>query len=245
MTRTVADAALMMQALAGHDPRDPGCVSHPTPDYAAQLHQNLRNARIGVARDFFFDECDPEVSQAVEAALEVFRDLGAIVEDVELPDMRAARAAGVTIMFSEAAAYHADDLRQRAEAFSDEVRDQLEMGRFYTAVQYVQAQRMRRVLTDQTIQAVSPYDAVVMPTSPIPATPITASVPAHVSLRPRNTLPFNFVSLPAMSVPCGFANSGMPIGLQVVGKPFDEAGVLRVGYAYEQATEWHTRRPTA
>jgi aspartyl-tRNA(Asn)/glutamyl-tRNA(Gln) amidotransferase subunit A len=244
MTRTVQDAALMMQVLAGHDPRDPGCVAHAVPDYTAQLHNGLRNGRIGVPRDFFFEECDPEVIGAVEAALGVFRDLGATVEDIALPDMHAARAAGVVTMFSEAAAYHAANLRERPEAFSDEVRDQLDMGGFYTAVQYVQAQRMRRALTDETSRAFAPYDAVVMPTSPVPATPITAALPAHASLRPRNTLPFNFISLPAISVPCGFTGSGVPVGLQIVGKAFDEAGVLRVAAAYERATEWHTRVPT-
>ena len=90
----------------------------------------------------------------------------------------------------------------------------------------------------------APYDAVVMPTSPVPATPIAPGLPGHASLRPRNTLPFNFISLPAISVPCGFTDSGLPIGLQVVGKAFDEAGVLRVAAAYERATPWRTRFPT-
>lgn len=243
MTRTVEDAALMMQVLAGYDARDPGCVSHPVPDYTTRLHGGLRGGRIGVARDFFFEECDPDVLRAVEDALNVFRGLGTTVEDVALPDMRAARAAGVVMLFSEATAYHAANLRDRPEAFSDEVRDQLDMGGFYTAVQYVQAQRMRRALTDETTRIMASYDAVVMPTSPVPATPIASDFPGHASLRPRNTLPFNFISLPAVSVPCGFTGSGLPIGLQIVGKAFDEAGVLRVAASYEQATAWHTQVP--
>jgi aspartyl-tRNA(Asn)/glutamyl-tRNA(Gln) amidotransferase subunit A len=243
MTRTVGDAALMMQALAGADSRDPGCVSHSVPDFSAGIGENLRGRRIGVARDFFFDECDPDVAESVEASLGVLRDLGAIVDDIKLPDMHAARAAGVVILFSEAASYHAANLRDRPEAFSDEVRDQLDMGGFYTAVQYVQAQRMRRALTDETVRAMAPYDAIVMPTSPVPATPITADPTGHASLRPRNTLPFNFISLPVISVPCGFTGSGMPIGLQIVGKAFDEAGVFQVAAAYEGATAWHTQRP--
>jgi aspartyl-tRNA(Asn)/glutamyl-tRNA(Gln) amidotransferase subunit A len=244
MTRTVTDTALMLQALAGYDPRDPGCVSHPVPNYTATLTKGIRGSKIGIARDYFFDDCDLEVVSTVEAALEVFRDLDATVEAIPLPDMHAARAAGTVILFSEAAAYHAADLRERPQAFSDEVRALLEMGSFYTAVQYVQAQRLRRHLTAETLRALASFDAMVMPTSPVPATPITPDPPGHAALRPRNTLPFDLISLPAISVPCGFTSAGLPIGLQIVGKAFDEAGVLRVAYAYEQATAWHNHHPT-
>lgn len=243
MTRTVADAALMLQVLAGYDARDPGCVHYTVPDYTAQLDHGLRGSRIGVAQDYFFDDCDPEVASTVEAALDVFRQLGASVEAMTLPDMHAARAAGTVLLFSEAAAYHADDLRRRPEAFSDEVRALVEMGGFYTAVQYVQAQRLRRQLTEATSRALAAFDAMVMPTSPVPATPVNAEPPGHAALRPRNTIPFDLISLPAISVPCGLTNGGLPVGLQIVGKAFDEAGVLRVASAYEQATAWHQRQP--
>jgi len=246
MTRTVADAALMLQVLAGYDARDPGCVPRPVPDYSTQLNKfnkGIQGSKIGVARDYFFEDCDPEVVAAVEATLQVFRDLGATVEEISLPDMRAAQAAGIVIIFSEAAACHAADLRQRPHAFSDEVRATLEGGEFYTAVQFVQAQRLRRHLTAETNRTLAPFDAVVMPTSPVPATPIAHDPPGHVALRPRNTLPFDLISLPAISVPCGFTSAGLPIGLQIVGKAFDEVGVLRVAHAYEQATAWHTRYP--
>ncbi len=243
MTRTVTDAALMLQILAGHDARDPGCAFRPVPNYTAQLDSGIRGKKIGVAREFFFEDCDPEVASAVEAALDVFRDLGATVQDMALPDMPAARAAGTVMLFAEAAAYHAADLRERPHAFSDEVRALLEMGGFYTAVQYVQAQRLRRRLTAETRQALTAYDAMVMPTSPVPATPITPDPPGHAALRPRNTLPFDFISLPAISIPCGFTRAGLPVGLQIVGKAFDEAGVLRVARAYEQATSWYSRHP--
>jgi aspartyl-tRNA(Asn)/glutamyl-tRNA(Gln) amidotransferase subunit A len=229
--------------LAGYDSRDPGCVSHPVPDYTAQLDSGIRGKKIGVAREFFFADCDPDVVRAVEAALEVFRDLGATVADITLPDMQAARAAGTVILFAEAAAYHAADLHQRPSAFSDEVRALLEMGEFYTAVQYVQAQRLRRQLTAETQRALAAYEAMVMPTSPVPATPITPEPRSHSALRPRNTLPFDLISLPAISVPCGYTRAGLPVGLQIVGKAFDEVGVLRVARAYEQATTWHNRHP--
>jgi aspartyl-tRNA(Asn)/glutamyl-tRNA(Gln) amidotransferase subunit A len=244
MTRTVTDAALMLQVLAGYDPRDPGCVPRPVPDYSRQLRQGIHGSKIGVARAYFFAECDPEVGRNVEQALAVLQHLGATVTEITLPDMRAARAAGQVILFSEAAAYHAADLRKRPEAFSAEVRALLEMGGFFTAEQLIQAHRLRRYLTTETVKALASFDAMVMPTSPVPATPITPDPPGHASLRPRNTIPFDLISLPTISVPCGFTSESLPVGLQIVGKPFDEAGVLRVAYAYEQAAEWHTQHPT-
>ncbi|MDA2926026.1 amidase family protein [Acidobacteria bacterium AH-259-G07] len=243
ITRTVTDAALMLRVLAGHDPRDPGCVSRPVPDYMAKLNEGIRGDKIGVPRDYFFEDCDPEVIAAVEAALQVFRDLGATVEEITLPDMHAARAAGTVILFSEAAAYHAADMRKRPQAFSDEVRSLLEMGSLYNAVQLVQAQRLRRHLTAETSQALATFGAMLMPTSPVPPTPIADDPPGHAALRPRNTLPFDLISLPAISVPCGFTKTGLPVGLQIVGRAFDEPGVLRVARAYEQATAWHTQHP--
>jgi aspartyl-tRNA(Asn)/glutamyl-tRNA(Gln) amidotransferase subunit A len=243
MTRTVTDAAIMLQALAGYDARDTSCVSHPVPDYTAALKPDLHGSRIGVARDFFFAGCDPDVLDAVETALDVLRELGATVEEIALPDMHAVRSAGTIILFSEAAAYHAADMRQRPKAISNEVRAQIEMGDFYSAVQYLQAQRLRRHLTAETSRVLAPFDATVMPTSPVAATPITPDPPGHAALRPRNTLPFDLISLPAISIPCGFTSTGLPIGLQIVGNAFDEAGVLHVAYAYEQATEWHHRHP--
>jgi hypothetical protein len=161
----------------------------PIPDYTAQLNSGIRGKKIGVAREFFFADCDPDVVSAVEAALDVFRDLGATVSDIPLPDMQAARAAGTVILFAEAAAYHAADLCQRPYAFSDEVRALLEMGGFYTAVQYVQAQRLRRQLTAETQRALAAYDAMVMPTSPVPATPITPEPRGHAAYDPATPYP--------------------------------------------------------
>ena len=243
LTRSVRDAALTMQVLAGHDPRDPTTVERPVPDFAAGLDQGIAGRRIGVARTFFFEDCDPEVVAAVEAALAVLEDQGAVVEDIELPDMAAAFTIGTLTIAVEGAAYHAADLRARPEAFSAELRAGFELGGFYQAVDYVQAQRLRRELMAATNRALAGFAAIVMPTSPIPATPIAGSPPEHAMLRPRNTMPFNVLGLPALSLPCGFTADGLPIGLQIVGHAFDEAGILRVAQAYEQATDWHRRRP--
>jgi aspartyl-tRNA(Asn)/glutamyl-tRNA(Gln) amidotransferase subunit A len=243
LTRSVRDAALTMQVLAGHDPRDPTTVERPVPDFAAGLDEGIEGRRIGVARAFFFEDCEPEVTAAVEAALAVLEERGARVEDIELPDMAAAFTVGTITIAVEGAAYHAADLRARPEAFSDELRAAFTLGGFYQAVDYVQAQRLRRQLMAETNRAMAGFAAIVMPTSPVPATPIAGSPPEHAMLRPRNTMPFNVLGLPAISVPCGFTASGLPIGLQIVGRAFDEAGILRIAHAYEQATEWHQRRP--
>jgi aspartyl-tRNA(Asn)/glutamyl-tRNA(Gln) amidotransferase subunit A len=243
LTRTVRDAALMLQALAGHDPRDPSSALRPVPDFTAGIDDGVAGLRIGVARAFFFEECTADVVGAVDAAVQVFDDLGALVEEVQLPHMDAAYTAGTVTIAVEGAAFHAADLRDRPELFSDELRAAFELGSFYTGADYVQAQRLRRHLMAATERAMAGFDAVVMPTSPVPATPIMGTPLEHAMLRPRNTMPFNVLGLPAISVPCRFTADGLPVGLQIVGNAFDEAAVLRVAQAYEQATDWHRRRP--
>ena len=238
LTRTVADAAVLLQVLAGYDPRDPTTVNRPVPDFGAGLHQGVKGLRIGVARGFFFDDCDPEVVAAVDAAIRVLEDQGAQVEEIELADMDAAYAAGVITIGAEGAAYHAADLRDRPELFSAELRAGFELGGFYKAADYVQAQRLRSHLIGQVARDMADLDAVVMPTAPVVATPIEGNPPEHAMLRPRNTMPFNALGLPAISVPCGFTAAGLPIGLQIAGHAFDEATVLRVAAAYEAATDW-------
>jgi aspartyl-tRNA(Asn)/glutamyl-tRNA(Gln) amidotransferase subunit A len=243
LTRSVADAALLLQVLAGYDPRDPTSVDRPVPDFSAGLDKGVRGLRIGVARDFFFDDCDPEIVSAVDAAIQVLEDQGARIDEIVLPDIDAAYAAGVITIAVEGAAFHANDLRERPELFSDELRAGFELGSFYQAPDYVQAQRLRHHVAQETGRAMAELDAIVMPTAPVPATPIEGGPPGHALLRPRNTMPFNALGLPAISVPCGFTAAGLPIGLQIAGHAFDEAMVLRVAYAYERATDWRRTPP--
>ncbi len=243
MARTVRDCALLLQVLAGYDERDAGCVRREVPDFLAALANNIRGCRIAVARDYFFEDCEPDVVVAVEESLRRLRDLGASVEDIVVPDMRAALAAGALIIAVEAASYHAADLRERPQAFSKELQATLELGGYYSGVQYVQAQRLRRKLSEELHEVMRGFDALAMPASPVPATEIGKDPPGHARLRSRNTLPFNFISLPAISVPCGFTKSGLPIGLQLVGQPFNEARVLQVAYAYEQANTGPAQYP--
>jgi aspartyl-tRNA(Asn)/glutamyl-tRNA(Gln) amidotransferase subunit A len=243
LTRTVQDAALSLQLLAGHDPRDPCSVARPVSDFVAGLDGGIAGCRIGVVRNFFFEGCDAEVAAAVEAALPVLRDLGARVEDIEIPEIGAAFHVGTLTIIAEAAAYHAADLQARPGQLSEELRRALELGGFYKATDYIQAQRLRRHLMAALDEVMARHDALVMPTTPVPATPVEGNPPDHPLVRPRNTMPFNTTGLPALSVPCGFTMAGLPVGLQIAGRAFDEAGILRIAHAYEQATDWHKARP--
>ena len=245
MARSVADAALMLQALAGPDPRDPNCVDRPVPDYSTGLETGVAGKRIALARGFFFADCDPEVAAAVEAAARTLEGLGARIEEIELPELDSAYLTGGITIACEATAYHAKNLRERPEAFSEELRGSLELGAFYSAVDYLQAQRVRRRVTEAIRGAMAPFDAVLSPTSPVPATPIDDSPPGHSGLRHRNTIPFNLTGLPAISLPCGLTEAGLPIGLQIAGPAFDEAGILAIARAFESAGDWQGRRPPA
>lgn len=243
MTRKVRDCALMLQLLAGHDPRDPGAVDLPVPDYLAGLDDGIVGLRLGVPRDWFFDNCDDDVLARVEDAISVLADMGAHVTDIALPDMQSVFAAGSVIIATEAHACYQANLARDPKLFSEELRAVLEMGGFYTADHLLQAQRLRRHLTAEVVAAMRDVDAIVMPTCPVATTPLAATPPAHAMLRIQNTQPFDTVSLPALSLPCGFTGEGLPVGLQIAGRPFDEAGVLRIGQAYEATTDWHRRRP--
>ena len=243
LTRSVRDAALSMNILAGYDPRDPTTIDRPVPDYTVALDRDFKGKRIAVVRTFCMEGGDPEVMAAVETALPVLEDLGAIIEEVELPHIDDAFKAGTLTIVCEGASYHAYNLETRPDAFSPQCRADLELGTLYKATDYIQAQRLRRHLMEETARVMAPFDAVVMPTCPITATPAEGNPPDHPVYRVRNTIPFNFLSLPAISIPCGFSSEGLPIGLQIVGKAFDEAGILQIAHAYEQATDWGVRRP--
>jgi aspartyl-tRNA(Asn)/glutamyl-tRNA(Gln) amidotransferase subunit A len=243
LTRTVEDAALVLNLLAGHDPGDPTSVDFPVPDYAADIHAGVEGMRLGVVRPFFMQGGDSEVMAAIEATLPVFEELGAVVEEVALPDVETAFKAGTMTIVVEGATFHADHLRSRPEAFSPQCKADLELGHFYKATDYVQAQRVRAFLMAETAAVMAPLDALLMPTEPITATPIEGNPADHPVYRVRNTIPFNFLGLPALSVPAGFSEAGLPVVLQIVAKAFDEATLLRIGHAYQQATDWHRRRP--
>ena len=243
LNRSVRDAGLTLNLLAGFDPRDPCSVDRPTPDFTTGLGQDIKGKRLAIVRKFFMEGGDPEVMAAIEDALPVLEGLGAVIEEIELPDIEDAFKAGTLTIVTEGATYHTDHLRERPEAFSPQCRADLELGHFYKATDYLHAQRMRTHLMNQVAEIMAPLDALIMPTSPITATPIEGNPADHPVYRVRNTIPFNFLGLPAISLPCGFSENDMPIGLQIVGKAFDEAGILEIAHVYEQATDWGARRP--
>jgi aspartyl-tRNA(Asn)/glutamyl-tRNA(Gln) amidotransferase subunit A len=198
---------------------------------------------IGVpSRDFFLEGADPEVAAAFEAALTALRDLGAVVRDVAIPHIWDAPSFMV-IMASEAFAYHERDLRERPEMYGDLLRERLMHGGLYTGAEYVQAMRLRERLRRELLDALRTVDVLATPTSPKPAPTLAAAGDTSVGFPRSNMPPFNLGGLPALALPCGFSSAGLPISLQLAGRPFDELTVLRAGHAYERATDWHTRRP--
>jgi aspartyl-tRNA(Asn)/glutamyl-tRNA(Gln) amidotransferase subunit A len=252
MARTVGDAAALLQVMAGFDPKDPTTRRDRVPDYLGALAGagGLRGLRIGVPHDQFLTRMEPDVGAAIQDALGVLKRAGAALVDVRFPPLDPVVGAHRAIIFSEAAAAHEAMIRARAADLSDEVRPLLQSGLFLTATQYLAAQQARRKTIAAYRDLWRGFDVLVTPTSPIVAPPIGATstrlgdqeiplVRAFLDL----TLPFNLTGQPAISVPCGFARSGLPIGLQLVGRPFDEAILFRAAAAYEAATDWHTRTP--
>lgn len=252
MTRTVADAALMLQVMAGHDPADAASSSAPVPPFSTLLDGGVAGLRVGVPRRFFWEELDGDVRARCDDAVRTLRSLGASVTEVEVPHAAYMSRAVAVIISVEATAFHEQRLRSDAGAYGGDVRVRLERGWFVPGTDYALAQRARALLTTEILQVFEGIDVLVTPATPSPAAPIeqdpaaAAGVSLAMSLEyVRCTNPFNLTGQPALSVPCGFTAKGLPVGLQIIGRPFDEATVLRAGHAYQQATEWHLRRPTA
>jgi aspartyl-tRNA(Asn)/glutamyl-tRNA(Gln) amidotransferase subunit A len=242
MARTVEDCALLLGALAGHDPADPASSREPVGDYAGALGRGVRGLRIGVPRAYFFDGVDAEVEKALEQALTTLRGLGATVTDVEIPSIEASWAF-LAILMAEAFAYHERDLRTHPELYGDVLRERLLAGGLILGSEYVQAQRLRSRLQAEMLDVLRRVDVLATPTTPKPAPTFAAAWDPGFGFPKSNMAPFNMAGLPALALPCGVSSQGLPLSLQIAGRPFDEATVLRVGYAYEQATEWHRRRP--
>ncbi len=250
MCRSAADCALMLGAMAGYDPRDPTTSVLPVPDYTAALTGQITGLRVGLLRTFFLESAAPAQRAAVEAAARALEGLGVTVEDVNLAKVTLGPAASHAIFGAEAYAYHEQWIKTRAADYGADVRERLRVGAFVTGAEYVKGQRLRTVLRNEVDAALATLDVLLAPTTPIEAPAVgqsearigTETVPVRPSLI-RFTRPFNLSGHPAASVPCGFTPEGLPMGLQIIGRPFDEATVLRVADAYQRVTDWHTRRP--
>ena len=247
MTWTVEDTAYMMQALAGYDPKDPTTSTAPVPDYSLSLREDIKGLIIGVPRHFFFaphESVNPEVVATVEKGLKVLEGLGANLQEVTIPSLEYVRAANSVIMLSEAFAYHEKNLQTRPHDFGEMVRARFRIGGLFSASDYVQSQRIRKVVNRECAEVLQKVDVLVTPTMTQPAAAFEG-YDATSNITGRSfTAPFNLTGLPAISVPCGFTASGLPVGMQIAGKPFDEPGVIRAAYAYQQEARWFEQRPS-
>jgi aspartyl-tRNA(Asn)/glutamyl-tRNA(Gln) amidotransferase subunit A len=252
LTRTVEDCAMMMQAIAAHDPLDPASADLPTPDYRAALSQRLDGLRIGVIRHWherdavagFGADSTPSAAYiaAFDEACRSLEGLGARLVDVELSPLLDYADANRLIMVAEAYALHEKDFQERPELFGRLMFARIALGAFLTAADYVEATRQRRELCLEYVRALAGVDVIVSANATGPA-PRIDSVPVYgVFERASYTAPYNLTGAPALSVPIGF-EEGLPLAFQIAGRPFDEAGVMRVGHAFEQANEFHRRRP--
>ena len=235
----------MLQVLAGFDPQDPCSAFVPVPDMVARFDGRLDNVRIGVPRAYFLEAPDlnPEVQQAVQAALDRMAAAGATVVDVALPHAALGRNAQNAIMFGECYAYHETDLQTRPELYGKWTRQQLRKGVLYTAADFVQAQRVRSLIKREVAQALANVDVLAMPTSLVLPPQFDAYDPDSGFDASNFMAIWNLTGNPAMSICCGFSESTLPIGLQIVGQPFDEPTVFKVADAYQRITDWHTRTP--
>lgn len=251
MARTVRDAALLLGIIAGHDPEDPTTSPRPVPDYGAGLEAPITGLRVGVPRTYYWDGVDAEVTGATREAIRALEGLGARVVELELPDPQVLVDVSNVIARSESAAVHARLVHEQPHALQPAVRARLEVGFHISAHEYLQATRLRARLAREFVRDVfGRVDVLVAPTIPEPPPAYAAAkagsaedVVQRMGRFSRLTRPFNTLGLPALSVPCGFSTAGLPLGLQVVGRPFDEATILRGGGAYEQAAGWSRRRP--
>ncbi len=272
-TKDVRDCALLMNIIAGYDERDSTSVNTPVPDYTKALINDVRGLKIGIPKEAFVDGLDPEVRQAVEESLNVLKKLGAEIKEVTLPHTPYAVATYYIVATAEASSNLARfdgvrfGLRQqpnpgrknalldmyeetRAKGFGDEAKRRIMLGTYalssgYYDAYYLRGQKVRTLIKNDLDEAFKGCDVIVTPTSPTLAFKVGEKVtdPLSMYLSDIYTIPANLAGIPAISIPCGFSKSGLPIGLQLMGKAFDEEMLLRVSYAYEQNTPWHTKKP--
>jgi len=243
MTRTVADAAVMLQVLAGYDPEDTNSIDTPVPDYAGAIARKSQ-PRIGIPRTYFYESLHPEIAAAMESARSVLGKLTSNQREIEAP-----ASSDTTVLRAEAYAYHQENVGKTPELYQPETLRRIRGGAEVTMAAYIQARRQvdqfRRAVR-KTFEAV---DLLITPTTPVPPFAISELLADMENLRAkeiltlRNTRPFNILGLPTISIPCGFTKAGMPIGMQITGPPGGEIEVIRLAHAYERETEWHERRP--
>jgi aspartyl-tRNA(Asn)/glutamyl-tRNA(Gln) amidotransferase subunit A len=245
MARRVIDVALLLDAIAGYDRYDPYSVKWERDDYLSVIDKGVRGWRVAIADDEYFRQAEGEVLQAVRRAGEIFEGLGAQVSLEAFPSAAEAAAASGLMVLSDAAAVHKERLEISPQDFGEDVLQRLRTGASFDIDEYIQARRSQTLVRRQFENFFDEFDILLAPTTATAAPPIAGSdAVAQARKLTRFTSMFNLTGLPALSLPCGFTVEGLPIGVQIVARPWMEARVLQAAYAYEQATKWHLRRPT-
>jgi aspartyl-tRNA(Asn)/glutamyl-tRNA(Gln) amidotransferase subunit A len=244
LTRTVRDAAMMLAAMGGFDLHDPASADMPLDDYLVHLEDDVRGWRMALAAGEYIEAADPQVLAGTAEAARVFTDLGAQVEKVDMSWLADLALANGRMVQADGAAFHRERLTEHPDWFGADVRDRLETGAALTSSDYALARRTQVEGRRRFEMFFKKCDVLLLPTTPIPAPPIEGTHAVEAARRlTRFTAPFNLAGLPALSVPCGFTDEKLPIGLQMISKHWGETKVLQAGHAFEQATQWHNRRP--
>jgi aspartyl-tRNA(Asn)/glutamyl-tRNA(Gln) amidotransferase subunit A len=250
LARTAEDCALLTGLMAGADPADPTASHRPVPDYLATTRQSLHGISIGIPKSFYVDDLDPEVARVLDDTKAALVREGVRVVEVELPDQRQLSAAAQLVLAVEAAGFHGGWMRERPQDYGPQVLMRLQNALAIPAVTYLEAMRWRGVALTEFAAAVAGVDAVLAPVSPVPAPTIAESdvgnslnAEAVIQRLTRFTRPINYLGLPSLALPCGFSKAGLPIGLQLIGRPFDEAVLLRIGAGWQRATDFHRQCP--
>ena len=252
LAQSAEDCALLLGLMAGADPEDPTASTLPVPDYMAATKGSMKGLRIGVPTAFYVDDLDPEVARVLDETIATLKKEGAAIVSVELPDQRQLTAACQLVVATEAAAFHKRWMIERPQDYGAQVLMRLQNGLAIPAVSYLEAMRWRGPALAAYLAAVAGTDAVLVPVAPMPAATIAESdvgnsqnAEAVIQRITRFNRPINYLGLPALSVPSGFTKSGLPVGLQLIGRSFDEAMLLRIGAAFQRATDYHQRVPKA
>ena len=250
LARTAEDCALLLGLMAGADPHDPTAAAEPVPDYVAATRESITGLTIGVPSAFYVDDLDPEVERILDETISVLKREGANIVQVELPDQRQLTAAAQLVVAVEAAAFHKRWLIERPQDYGPQVLMRLQNGLAIPGVSYLEAMRWRGPALAAYLAAVSGTDAVIVPGAPIPAPTLAESdvgngpdAEAVIQRLTRFTRPVNYLGLPSLAIPSGFTKNGLPVGMQLIGRSFDEATLLRIGAAFQRATDFHERVP--
>jgi aspartyl-tRNA(Asn)/glutamyl-tRNA(Gln) amidotransferase subunit A len=246
LARSAWDCAAMLQILAGYDPSDPDCIDRPVPDYVSELSGSLSGMRIGVEHVHHFpSDSDPLARERFDAAVAVLQELGATTVDVSLPYFAETNAAMMLTMPAEALAYHREDMRSRWNDYAAGTRQWVAMGALVSGADYVQAQRVRRTVQRELATLFESVDAIVTPTAVCGALKYAELEDAGISklMGRMFTSYWDAVGNPALVVPMGFTSSGLPLSLQIAGRPFEESTILCIGDAYQRTTDWHLQIP--